>query len=243
MSRALRKITSVSADPPAETGEPTREEPAGESPGAAGEEEHSRVNETADVVAEEADEVFHAAAGIREAIAELDGPASHGPEASHGPAVPLSHLPGASELLSAIQRGDWQPEGGPHGAGAHAAGAHGAGARGTVIHSADVHVPDYVDGFGIAMPLLAAIINGISEGSRRASRDQHRKYLSASLERAHMLSTAPTSVDPSVSFAQGSCCLVVVSSGGVFRILPGGERTRRRGVLRGLAPRRAARGR
>jgi hypothetical protein len=92
------------------------------------------------------------------------------------------------------------------------------------MHSADVHVPDYPEGFGIAMPLLATVINALSEGSRRARRNHHRKYLSASLERAHMLSKAPTSVDPSASFAQGSCCLVVVGSDGVFRILPGGDR-------------------
>ena len=221
MPRALRKTTSVSAEPAAETGEATPEEPAGDTPGAAGEEEHSWVNEIADVVVEEADEVFHAAAGIRQAIAGLDGAESHAPEASHGleasqgPAVPLSHIPDGSELLSAIQRGEWQHAGGPHGASAH----------GAVMHSADVHVPDYLEGFGIGMPLLAAIINGISEGSRRASRDHHRKYLSASLERAHMLSKAPTTVNPSVSFAHGSCCLVVVGSDGVFRILPGGDRS------------------
>lgn len=92
------------------------------------------------------------------------------------------------------------------------------------MHSADVHVPDYLEGFGILMPLLATVINALSEGSRRARRNRRRKYLSASLERAHLLSKTPASVDPSVTFAQDSCCLVAVGSDGVFRILPGGDR-------------------
>lgn len=174
--------------------------------GAAGEDEHARVRELADVVAEEADNLVHAAAEVRDLLA---GPASD---------RSALHIPGARGLLSSIRRGDWQPGDTQHGAGQHGTGQHGAGP-----HLVEPHVPAVVEGFGIVMPLLAAVINELAEGDRRRIRDQQRKSWIAGLDRAHTLSTAPTTVDPAVSFAPGSCCLIEVGPDAVT-ILPGGRR-------------------
>jgi hypothetical protein len=138
-----------------------------------------------------------------------------------GPASDRSALriPGARGLLSSIRRGDWQPGGAPHRAGQHGVGPHGAGP-----HPVELHVPEVVAGFGIVMPLLAAAINELAEGDRRRIRDRQTKSWIAGLDRAHTLSTAPTTVDPAVSFVPGSCCLIELGPDGAVTILPGGRR-------------------
>jgi hypothetical protein len=207
---------------------------ANREPGIPREVKHDRLSELADIAAEESDDLLHMAAEVRAELARADGPATGRP-ASHA----AVQLPGASRLLAAIQRGDWQSSVGPHGTGAHGTGTHGTGTHGGGTHGTgthgtgthgggqypvEPHVPVVLDGIGIVMPVLVALISGWAEANLRASRERQTKWWVAGLDKAHRLSQAPTTVDPAVSFAPGGCCLIEIGPDGAVTILPGGLR-------------------
>jgi hypothetical protein len=159
--------------------------------------------EVREVAAEESGNLRELATGVRDAVASPEHPPdAHHPAVDFGPVhvPPLTSAPHPP----ATSPGVWHT--------GHGAEAHGAQIAGL--------------GLGLAMPLLGVIFAGLVERARRDALDYRQRYEAQQSRRRRLaldLAGLPTVVDPAVSFAPGSCSLIVLNSGEGLMVLPGGD--------------------
>jgi hypothetical protein len=94
-----------------------------------------------------------------------------------------------------------------------------------VGHNADAHGAEFADpALSLVMPFLMAAFDGwVAAGDPEHVRLVKARFYARARLALH-IGRLPTVVDPAVSFARGSCCIVMVSPRDEVEVVPGGNR-------------------